>query len=81
MKMMLFVLIFVLLAVPVFAQDFPKVEVFGGYSMIRADIDVGGADFQEGSSLYIPECDVYATISNIEASQLLIKGGEANIFL
>jgi len=34
-------LLLMLLAVPAFAQDYPKAELFGGYSFMRADTGVG----------------------------------------
>jgi len=64
-----------LLTVPVFAVDYPKVEVFGGYSLIRADLkDLEDVEFYEGAEVYIPEYDVYGYISNVETSKLLEKG-------
>lgn len=74
MKKVVCVLCFVLFAVPVFAQDFPKVEVFGGYSLIRADLAVEDAEFFEGAEVYVPEYDVYGYISNVESSKLLKEG-------
>lgn len=33
-----------LLSFPIFAQDHPKVELFGGYSYARADLEIDGLD-------------------------------------
>ena len=73
MKRSVFVLFFVLLAVPVFAQDFPKVEVFGGYSLMRADVPIEDLEISEGD-IYIPELGDFATISNLDTSKFLKKG-------
>lgn len=73
-KLICSLFLLLLAAAPVFAQDYPTVEVFGGYSLLRADFPVSDVEILEGSSIYIPGLDVYADISNIETSKLLKEG-------
>ena len=58
-----------LLAGVVAAQDFPKVEVFGGYSIARLGFpdDITGA------------LDLGATLSNVETHRFLKKGFDASL--
>jgi opacity protein-like surface antigen len=60
------------------AADFPKVEIFGGYSLWRsADNSLDDASTLEGSIFEIPDFGD-ATISNIKTSKLLKKGINAS---
>ena len=59
------------------AQDFPKVEVFGGYSLLKSDTGVDTAEGLGGIDIPIPGLEG-ANISNLNASNWQKKGFAAS---
>jgi opacity protein-like surface antigen len=71
------VLVLCIASLSLAADEFPKVEVFAGYSLLRADTGLDGAEDLEGFSEVLPDIGE-VTISNVETSKLLKKGFAAS---
>lgn len=69
---------FVLASGMAIAQDFPRFEVFGGYSILKSDTGLDQLEGFEGGEIEIPGFPVDATISNIDASNWQNKGFAAS---
>ena len=72
-KLLIVVALFSLFCVPAFAQDFPKAEIFGGYSILKSDTGLDQTEELSGSDFEIPGFSD-ATVSNLDAKNWQLQG-------